>query len=127
MKTRNHFIGLAAGCGLLLSVFVLLAARPAQAGRLAPVVDRASLGETILHPTTDFTVTTVIISNEPPGYFIEYLYDQLGGNVPKANFLEALRYLKENSNGIISEEFYQAVVTAPGYEEIELTMLRNYR
>lgn len=127
MNTRARLIRLAAGCGLLMAVFVLLAARPTQAGQPAPVVDRASLGDAIIHPTTVFTVTTVNISNEPPGYLIEYLYDQLGGDVPNANFFEALGYLKDHSNGVISEEFYHAVDTAPGGEEVKLTLLRDYR
>ncbi len=125
MNTRARLIGLAAGCALLLAVFVLLAARPTQAGQPAPVVDRASLGDAILHPTTDFTVTTVNISNEPPGYLIDYLYTQLGG--PTASLFDALTYLKDHSNGVISEEFYHAVITAPGSEEVYLTLLRDYR
>lgn len=105
MNSRTRLIGLAAGCGLLLAVFVLLAASPTQAGRTAPAVDRASLGNAIIHPTTSFTVTTVNISNEPPGYLIDHLYVQLGAT---ASFFDALGYLKDHSNGVISEEFYHA-------------------
>lgn len=124
---KKSLVLLVSAIGLVLSLAVLLAARPIQAGQPAPVVDRASLGDAILRPTTDFTVTTVHISNEPPGYLIEYLYDQLGGEGPNANFFQALTYLKDHSNGVISEEFYHAATTAPGSEEIYLTLLRDYR
>lgn len=110
--------------GLALSLAALLAARPTQARQPAPVVDRASLGDAILHPTTDITVTTVNISNEPPGYLIDHLYVQLGAT---ASFFDALGYLKDHSNGVISEEFYHAVDIAPGGEEVKLTLLRDYR
>lgn len=119
MNIRARLIGLAAGCSLLLAVFVLLAA---QAARSAPSTERSSLGDAIIHPTTDFTVTTVLISNEPPGYLIDHLYATLGD----VGFFDALGYLKDYSNGVISEEFYHAVDTAPGGEEVKLTLLRVY-
>lgn len=121
MNTRARLIGLAARCALLLVVFVLLAASPTQAGQPAPVVDRASLGDAILHPTTDITVTTVNISNEPPGYLIDYLYNTVG----ITNCVGAIGYLKDHSNGIISQEFYDHLVNAPRWEAF-LTLLRDY-
>jgi len=116
MNTRARLIGLAAGCGLLLAVFVLLAASPTQAARPAPAADRASLGDAIIHTTTEITVYTVNISNEPPGYLIDHLYATLGN----VSFFDALGYLKDHSNGIISEEFYHAVDTAPGSQEVKI-------
>ncbi|HHY56220.1 MAG TPA: hypothetical protein GYA08_12370 [Chloroflexi bacterium] len=127
MNTRAHLIGLVVGCGLLLALFVLLAASPAQSAWPAPTAERPSIGDVVIRATTEITVLTVNISNEPPGYLIDHLYDQLGGDVPNANFFEALGYLKDHSNGVITEEFYHAVDTAPGSEEVHLTLLRDYR
>ena len=104
MNTRTRLIGLVAGCGLLLAVFVPLATHPAAAQQV------------------NVDVRTVNISNEPPGYLIDHLYAQLGD----VSFGDALGYLKDHSNGIISEEFYQAAITAPGSEEIFLTMLWDF-
>lgn len=120
----------AALSGLLLAV-ILLVPFPAQAGG-----DLASTGHESL-TAGDFstgagavrspdvisqTVLTVNISNEPPGYLIDRLYNQLGDT----NFAVALEYLKDHSNGVITDEFYNQVMASPGAQEVTLTMLRYY-
>jgi hypothetical protein len=82
-----------------------------------------SSGNDSMRPTTDVTVRTLNISNEAPGHLIDHLYAQLGD----VSFFVALGYLKDHSNGIISEEFYNAVDTAPMNEDAKLTMLRDWR
>lgn len=123
MNIRTRFVGLAAGCGLLLAAFVLLDVRSIQAVQITPVGNQSSLGDTILYPTAEIiTITTVLISNEPPGYLIDHLYDTLGD----VSFFDALGYLKNHSNGVISEEFYQAVDNAL-FDDSKRTMLIDYR
>lgn len=97
---------------LIVSLF-FSGARPAQ-----------SASEFIEGPAvTDIDVLTVNISNEGPGYLIDQLYVQLGN----VSFGDALVYLKDHSNGVITDAFYNQVINSPGSEEVFLMMLRDYR
>jgi hypothetical protein len=115
--------------GLLLAAAILLAARPTQAAIPAADADPAlpaaagpAAGEAIIYPTTDYTVPTVVISNEPPGRLIDDLYARLGDT----NFAVALGYLKDHSNGIISQEFYDHVINGPANHEVFQIRLHDH-
>lgn len=109
------------GAGLLAAISFQPASHPAQAApATAPALDPPP-PETI---QVTYIVTTILFSNAPPGHLIDYLHARLGN---EASFFDALTYLKERSNGTISQAFYDQVDTAPGAEEVKLTLLRDYR
>jgi len=130
MKSRSHPLLPATLFGLLLAAAMLLAARPTQAAiptagadpAMPPAAGGPATGEETIYPTAVYTVPTVVISNEPPGRLIDDLYARLGDT----NFAVALGYLKDHSNGIISQEFYDHVITDPPSQEVFLTLLQDY-
>ena len=130
MKSRSHPLLLVTLFGLLLAAAMLLAARPTQAAiptagadpAMPPAAGGPATGEETIYPTAVYTVPTVVISNEPPGRLIDDLYARLGDT----NFAVALGYLKDYSNGIISQEFYDHVINDPPSQEVFLTLLQDY-
>lgn len=129
MKSRSHPLLLAILFGLLLAAAALLAARPTQAAIPAagddlamPAAAGPAAGEETLYPTAVYTVPTLVISNEPPGRLIDDLYARLGDT----NFAVAVGYLKDHTNGIISQEWYDHLINDPASQEVFLTLLRDY-
>ena len=130
MKSRSHPLLPATLFGVLLAAAMLLAARPTQAAiptagadpAMPPAPGGPATGEAIIYPTAVYTVPTVVISNEPPGRLIDDLYARLG----HTNFAVALGYLKDHSNGIISQEWYDHLINDPASLEASLTLLRDY-
>ncbi len=122
MKTRSTSILLVAVFGLLVVAVALLVARPAQAAWPAPQ-DQASAGDGIVRTTAVETVTTFVLSNEAPGHLVDYLIAQGHGN---ETLLQVLGYLKAQSGGVISDEWYNQVAAAPPGSEVFTARLSNY-
>ncbi len=121
MNTKTRALLLTALLGLLLAVAALLAGQPAQAA--LPAQDPSSAETGIVYPTEVITVTTFIISNEAPGHVMDYLIATGHGN---ETLFQVLGYLKSQSNGIISDEFYNQVAAAPPGSEVFTAQLFNF-
>lgn len=77
----------------------------------------------VIRATTVENVTTFIISNEAPGHFVDYLIAEGHGS---ETLLQVLGYLKAQSGGIISDEWYNQVAAAPSGSEVFTGLLLNY-
>ena len=69
------------------------------------------------------TVLTYVLSNEAPGNLVDYLIAHGHGG---ETMLQVLAYLKSQSNGHISDAFYNQVAAAPPGSEVFTSTLSNY-
>ena len=125
MKTRYHLALCTALLGLLLTAAALLLAPPASAAgeQPLPAPVGSNPGDEATRPTaTIIPVYCLDVSNEAPGYFVDYLLAQGYGN---QTFFQLLGYLKLQSNGIISNTFYNQVASAPP-DSFVFTTLNEY-
>jgi hypothetical protein len=105
---------------------------PAQAASPEPALTRKGMtrqvasdfaDDEVIRATTVETVTTFIISNEAPGHLVDYLIAQGHGN---ETLLQVLGYLKAQSGGVISDEWYNQVADVPLGSEVFIAQLLNY-
>jgi len=66
--------------------------------------------------------TTFVLSNEAPGYLIDWLIDEGYG---ESNLYEVMQFLKPNSGGVITDEFMASLAACPAGSEIYTAHL-NY-
>jgi hypothetical protein len=128
MQTRYPLILFAGLFGLALAATALLSAHAASAAWLprmsgTSAAPQANAIEGITRTTqTIIPVYCLDVSNEAPGYFVDYLVAQGYG---ERTFMQVLDYLKPQSNGIISDTFYNQVAGAPP-DSFVFTTLNDY-
>ncbi len=123
MKTKTLTIFFVTILSLLVAGFALLAARPAQAAWPALFAGQPFAEDEITGVTEVETVTTFILSNEAPGHLVDHLIALGHGD---DTLFEVLSYLKSQSGGIISDEWYnQLAASLPG-SEVFTARLSNY-
>lgn len=106
MKKIVFFLAIAFACGLLLAI------QPAQASRLRPLdIDASEIQ------------TSIILSNEAPGYLVGHLISLGHGG---ETLFQVLGYLKGQSGGVIPDAFYNQVAAAPVGSEVFTATLGSY-
>jgi hypothetical protein len=88
-----------------------------------PIADGESGEENSMGAEAAETVITYVLSNEAPGNLVDYLIAQGHGS---ETMLQVLAYLKSQSNGHISDAFYNQVAAAPPGSEVFTSTLSNY-
>jgi hypothetical protein len=111
---------------------LLLVIQPAQAAGPRAALAHQGMSQQIafdlaeaeaIRTATTVTVTTFILSNEAPGYLVDHLISLGHGD---ETLLQVLGYLKAQSWGVISDDFYNQVAGAPPGSEVFTASLNNY-
>ena len=124
MKTKILVTQLAALAVPLLVLLMLCSAAPAsvKAQPPPPAPEMSPQGET-LGVTTVYTHYSIVISNEPYGFLVDTLIALGHGD---ETLFEVLTYLKPQSNGAITEAFYNQVAASPPGSSVFVDILGNY-
>jgi hypothetical protein len=109
---------------LLVALALLLALRGLQPATQARAAHPAQPGDLLGQgPSVPETWTSIVISNEAPGYLVDHLIAMGHGG---ETLFQVLGYLKAQSGGVISDAFYDQVAGAVPGSEVFTATLNNY-